>query len=321
MMLTMLSFAQNDERIIPVHFSDITWYDKGFDFYIGGGLFSGNKFNANYYNGSNLNECNLAYIFENEYWRRELMQLINEKYPYISINEEISVPVDDGISIGDKNYYNWSTSYKPQMMVGLGIRYKIRDGWGVSLSYAFSRLTANAQCLLVTTLDYGTQRKTPTMLMAAKEDRSMIDFSVSYLFSRVHPRVKPFIELGAQFNYARVKSFDTYLLDQEGAVCGNKYSLFDLYSGQGYTPGATAYDDIIYGGAGYGFSGAAGMKIVVSKTVSLDPTFYCYMGRMGVYQKKNCPTESLAESNKFTFNWGVMLRVVMNDFFFSKGLN
>ena len=317
---TFVIRAQEDNayQAVPVHFSDTTWYDKGFDFYIGGGLFQGNKFNANYYNGSTLNECNLAYIFDNEYRHKDLMQLISEKYPYVSIDDEVSVPVDNGAAFGDNNYYNWSTHYKTQLMIGLGVRYKIGDGWGLSLSYSFSRLTANAQCLLVTTNDYGNTRKTPSMLMAGKEDRSMIDLSASYLFSQVHPRVKPFVELGAQFNYAKVKSFQAYVLDQDGMPCGDGLTLFNLYRDHGYMPGATAYDDIIYGGAGFGISGSAGLKIVVSRSVSIDPTFYCYMGRLGVYQKKNCPVERLAEGNRFTFNWGVMLRVVMNDFFFSK---
>lgn len=313
-----INAQDNHAQVVPVHFSDTTWYDKGFDFYIGAGMFSGNKFNANYYNGSNLNECNIAYLFNNEYWRRDLMEDITEHYSHISINDEVHPYHDTGSSFGDNNYYNWSTNYKISTLVSLGARYKIRDGWGVSLSYSFSRLVASSQCLLVTDLNYGTQRKTPSMLMVGKEDRSTFDLTASYIFSQVHPIIKPFIELGAQFNYAKVKSFQAYLLDQEGRTFDDGLTLFDMYRGQGYQPGMAPYENIIYGGAGFGFSGSAGLKIVVSKSVSLDPTFYCYMGRLGVYQKKRCPVESLAEGNRLAFNWGVLLRVVMNDFFFSK---
>lgn len=302
--------AQVEEEVVPVHFSDTTWYDKGFDFYIGAGIFFGNKFNANYYNGSKLNENNLQYIFENDYWKREMMELINQYYPYVSINDDIhpSANPDD---------YNWDTHYKISTMVSLGARYKIRDGWGISLSYSFSRLTTNSQCLLETTNDYGNMRKLPVMSMVGKEDRSMIDLSMSYLFSKVHPVVKPFFELGVQFNYAKVKSFDAMLLDQDGQPVGNERSLLNIYDNQGYYPGAQTYD-YIFGGPGFGFSGAAGLKICVGKNVSLDPTFYCYAGRTGIYQMMNSPLEGYDPGNRFAFNYGVLLRVVMNDFFVSR---
>lgn len=307
-----VSVAQTEVETVPVHFSDTTWYDKGFDFYIGAGIFSGNKFNANYYNGSNLNENNLAFLFDNrEYWNREMMELINEHYPYISINDDIHPSIDPG---GD---YNWDTHYKINTMISLGARYKIRNGWGLSLSYSFSRLTTNSQCLLETTNDYGNMRRLPVMSMVGKEDRSMFDLSFSYLFSRVSPVVKPFIELGVQFNYAKVKSFEAMLLDQDGHPVGYERSLLNIYDDQGYYPGAQTYD-ITFGGPGFGFSGAAGLKIAINRYISLDPTFYCYVGKTGIYQMMNSPVEGLDQGNQFTFNYGVLIRVVMNDFFVSK---
>ncbi len=306
-----ISKAQYEEEEVPVHFSDTTWFDKGFDFYIGAGMFVGNKFNANYYNGSNLNENNLHFLFRNEYWNREMMELINEHYQYISIEDDIHPSVDPG---GD---FNWDTHYKINTLISLGARYKIRDGWGIALSYSFSRLTTNSQCLLKATNDYGNMRRLPVMSMVGKEDRSMFDLSISYLFSRVSPIVKPFIELGVQFNYAKVKSFEAMLLDQDGHPVGNERSLLNIYDNQGFYPGAQTYD-FIFGGPGIGFSGAAGLKIAVNHFISLDPTFYCYMGRTGIYQMMNSPVEGFDQGNQFTFNYGVLLRVVMNDFFVSK---
>lgn len=300
-----------DVNGMPVHFSDTTWYDKGCDFFVAGGIFMGNKFNANYYNGSNFNENNLAFVFENRYLRLELMEMINEAYQYISINDEVNPSVDPN---GD---YDWNTHYKLKTMISLGARYKFRDGWGIALSYSFSRLTATSRCLLTSTVDYGNQRPLPEMLMVGKEDRSMIDLSMSYLFSMVHPIVKPFVELGVQFNYAKVKSFEAMLLNQGGKSIGREFSLLNIYENGNYSPGAQEYD-IIFGGPGFGFSASAGLKIVVSRLVSLDPTFYCTAGRLGIYQLKNSPEPTLRQENKFTFNYGVLLRVVMNDFFISR---
>lgn len=313
-----VSLAQNDEELDEkalVRFNDLTWYDKGFDFYIGAGGFQGNSFNANYYNGSNLNENNLNYLFDNQYWREELMQDITECYPNISINDQI-LPFQDPAM---NSSYNWETNYKLRTMIALGARYKIRNGWALSLSYSFSRLVANSRCLLDCPTILGNQDRIPEMLMVGREDRSMIDLSLSYLISQASDVLKPFIELGVQFNYAKVKDFDAILLDKDGHAFSEEHSLLDRYnSSNGYVPGMSPTSTVIFGGPGFGFSGAAGLKIVVSRNVSLDPTFYCYMGRLGIYQMMNSPVAGFDDGNRFTFNWGIQLRVVMNDFFVSQ---
>ena len=121
--------------------------------------------------------------------------------------------------------------------------------------------------------------------------------------------MRPFIEFGIQGNYAKAKMFD--------AVVGDKnFTMLDPYMGGNYYPGAQAYD-VTYGGWGFGFSGSAGLKIVVAKGVSLDPTFYFALQRLAIYQTKNGP-EEYRMGNRFTPNYGVLLRVTMNDFFFSR---
>lgn len=312
LLVPFISKAQYEEEEVPVHFSDTTWFDKGFDFYIGAGMFVGNKFNANYYNGSNLNENNLGFLYSNEYWENDILNEISEYYHGVSGKVEIP---HESYPTGD--YYNWETHYKLKTMIALGARYKIRNGWGLSLSYSFSRLTTNAQCMLITQNPTGNTYVQPIMSMVGKEDRSMFDLSISYLFSRVHPVVKPFIELGFQFNYSKVKSFSAMLLDPNGHPVGAERSLLNVYDNQGYYPGAQTYD-FTFGGPGIGFSGAAGLKIAINHFISLDPTFYCYMGRTGIYQMMNSPVEGFDQGNKFTFNYGVLIRVVMNDFFVSK---
>ena len=67
-MYCVAGFAQREQIGEAVTFHDTTWYDRGFDFYIGGGMFWGGKKSALYYNGSRQNECNLDYLFNNEYY-------------------------------------------------------------------------------------------------------------------------------------------------------------------------------------------------------------------------------------------------------------
>lgn len=302
-----VSYAQKETQPeeTRVNITDKTWADRGFDFFIAGGMLFGSPFNANYYNGSKLNENNFEFILNNQYWYEEWQQMVSEYYSHISINDQIYVKDPDDM--------DWNLRYKLSMMVSLGARYKLGNGWAVALSYSFSRLTTSTRVLLSSNAVTGNMYTQPVVAMVGKENRSMIDLTASYLFSRVSPVVKPFVELGVQFNYAKVKSFEATLLDKDGHAVGNSYSLRNVYDNQGYYPGAQT-SDIIFGGPGFGFSGAAGLKIVCGKYVSIDPTFYCYFGRLGVYQGKNVSGE-----NKFSFNYGAQLRVVMNDYFFSSG--
>jgi len=219
-----MSFAQNNPQPqeTQVKITDKTWCDRGFDFYIGGGMLFGSPFNANYYNGSSLNENSLNYVFSNQYWYEEWQRTVSEAYPHISMS--------DHIYVNDPKDFDWNLNYKLSMMVSLGARYKLGKGWAIALSYQFSRLTTSTQVLLSSNAVTGNMYKQPVVAIVGKEYRSMIDLSASYLFSQVHKVVKPFVELGLQFNYAKAKSFDAVLLDKENHLVGNTYSLLNIYT-------------------------------------------------------------------------------------------
>ena len=299
LLYSLMAMAQREEVGQKVTFHDSTWYDRGFDVYIGGGIFWGGKKNALYYNGSSYNECGLDYLFDNEYRRREILETVVKLYPYVSMNDEIGFNEKD---------LNMNPTYNLSSAIGLGVRYKIRDNWGVSLSYQFSRLTTVNKVLLdVKGMVPSNTYRLPEMTLRGVEDRSMIDLSMSYLFSKVHRIVKPFVEVGAQFNYVKVKKFDAILLDEHNSP-QLTLTLLDPYGGENYVPGVPMQNiDVIYGGPGYGASFSAGIKFVINKYVSLDPTFYGCMSQLHIYPYGE---------KVFSFNYGVMLRVVMNDFFF-----
>lgn len=304
-----VSFAQNGPTVTRVRYNDTIWHDKGFDAYIGAGMFIGNKYNANYYNGSNLNECNVDYVFTNNtFWEDEIIEEIQRLYPNVSLSRG-ALPNWYQNDPARNSDFNWNLHYKLKTMVSLGARYKFAKGWGISLSYSFCRLTTAAMLLLTdpSTIP-GNERPSPEIYFYGKEDRSMFDLSASYVFN-LRSIARPFIEFGIQGNYAKAKMFD--------AVVGDKnFTMLDPYMGGNYYPGAQAYD-VTYGGWGFGFSGSAGLKIVVAKGVSLDPTFYFALQRLAIYQTKNGP-EDYRMGNRFTPNYGVLVRVTMNDFFFSR---
>ena len=166
----MAGFAQREQIGENVTFHDTTWYDRGFDFYIGGGMFFGGKKSALYYNGSSHNECGLDYLFDNKFRKDEILAAVNEIYQHVSLEDEIGFREED---------LNWNPQYNLSACVSLGVRYKIRDNWGVSLSYTFSRLTSINKLLLTYTSVSGNNYIAPELTLSGKEDRSMIDLSVS----------------------------------------------------------------------------------------------------------------------------------------------
>ena len=261
-------------------------------------MFWGGRQTSLYYNCSRYNESNLNYIFDNEYRVRELLEAVVKVYPHISMSDQIGYNESD---------LNMLPNYTVSASVGVGVRYKIRNNWGISLSYMFSRLSTTNKLLLTYTSISGNLYDAPELTLVGKEDRSMIDLSVSYLFSGVHPIVKPFVEVGAQFNYAKVKKFDAILLDKRNNPVYTQ-TLMDIYNGGNYVPGVDMQTyDVIYGGPGFGASFSAGLKIVVNKFVSIDPTFYFCASRLHLEPYGN---------KVMSLNYGAMVRVVMNDFFF-----
>lgn len=65
--------------------------------------------------------------------------------------------------------------------------------------------------------------------------------------------------------------------------------------------------DTKYGGPGFGFMGAAGIKFAFNKGVSIDPCFYISLGKVGLNGYKN-----------FHFNYGAYVRLVMSDALFQR---
>lgn len=267
--------------------------DKGFDIIFAGGCYFGSKYNAQYYNGDYGNENGLDYLFENTYRYRDIYTMIKEHYPFISDSIHYGGPLGN-------------MKYRVAVMVQLGIRYKFTKNWSLQLVYSFSRLKANGQFRILYEAVPGNYHTgmLDNQYILGKEDRSLIDLSVCYHFT-TKSIVKPFIEAGVQFNFVRVKSMDAVFYDANK----NKLKSYSFINNlQNYVPGVQSDGSIVkYGGPGFGFSAAAGLKLAFNKYVSLDPCFYFNAGKFGLEGYKD-----------FSYNFGVLVRIVMNDSMFSK---
>lgn len=267
--------------------------DKGFDIIFAGGCYFGSKYNAQYYNGDYVNENNLSYLFDNKYRYDEINLMIKDHYTYI----------------GDSIHYGGplgNMKYRVAVMISLGLRYKFTKNWGIQLMYSFTRLKANGQFRLLYEAVPGNYHTgmLDNQYILGKEDRSLIDLSACYHFT-TKSIVKPFIEAGIQFNFVRIKSMEAVFYDDNK----NKLKSYSFINDrQDYVPGVQSDGTIVkYGGPGFGFSASVGIKLAFNKYVSLDPCFYFNAGKFGLEGYKD-----------FSYNFGVLVRIIMNDSMFSK---
>lgn len=283
-----LSYGQNfseDQK------NELNIAEPGVDFVIAGGIYMGGAKAAGYYGGYPQNELNLNYVFKNEYWKKEIIRLITDKNSFVSSTDT---------TIGIRDYPD-KVHYQPSMSVCLGASYRFDEHWRINIYYSFARLTVKS----VFNIKY--DNRVPgnidrpeflSYLLIGKENRSFFDLTGSYTF-QFNKIVKPFIELGAQFNFVKVKSLNAVIEDRD-------FTLLDLYGGASYMPGMTEYKPN-YGGPGFAVTGVVGVKFAFSKSVSVDPCFYVNYGKVGLNGYKD-----------FHVNYGAYIRLVLSDAMFAK---
>ncbi|MBO4653934.1 MAG: hypothetical protein J5644_00105 [Bacteroidales bacterium] len=287
LLLTLFpAIAQNYEA------EELNYAGPGVDVIIAGGMYFGSAKTAAYYSGIPTNENNLDYIFGNKYWKDDIVKIISDNNNFVS-------PSDATIYVQD---YPEKMHYKVAMSVSIGASYRFDKHWRISLYYTFARLSAVG----IFNVHYDNRvpgNDRPEFLpynLIGKENRSFFDLTGSYTF-QFNKYIKPYFEIGAQFNFVRVKSFDAI-------IEGREFTLLDRYGGNTYVPGADM--QIIephYGGPGFAFSGNVGVQVAFSKSVSLAPCFYISFGKIDLEGYK-----------EFHFNYGAYIRLIMSDAMFKR---
>ena len=269
---------------------DTSWYSKGFDFHLASGVYFGNKYNAAYYNGSAENENNIFYVLDKKVWYDEIFQLIQNNHRYVT----------DSVFLAELPQ---NMKYSPALSISLGFRYKFNKNWGLSFNYSFARLRATD----VFTLDYNgpltnTQKDRPFIqYLVGTERRSFFELSASYLFHS-HENLKPFIEMGVQFNFTDVRSFFAFFEETL------ELTLLDKCNGADPTLGLPIQEyNTRWGGTGYGLFTNIGVKIVFNKYISIDPLFYLSASSINLTGYKD-----------IRLNYGAYIRIVMSDMVFMK---
>jgi opacity protein-like surface antigen len=151
------------------------WKRKGFELFIGAGVYFGSKKTANYYNGAPENDINLKLLSKNEYYWKDVMLVMKEAYRYV-----------DTIKL--KEVYNYESRYNIAMDISLGARYRLHKNWYIELSYSFRRLTSSQAFIFDFPNVPPSNIENPysknysrNEFLVAKEDRHYIDFSIGYI--------------------------------------------------------------------------------------------------------------------------------------------
>jgi hypothetical protein len=277
---------------------DFTWKRKGFEFYIGAGLYFGDGKTAIYYNGAPGNDIHLNLLLNNEYRRNEIFDIIRSAYQYLDQNSLIELDED----------FNQKPGYNVAMDISLGAKYRIQKNFYLELSYSFRRLSSENRFIFnfpEVPLSNITKPYSDWQFLIAKEDRHYIDLSAGYIFQK-HAVVKPFISMGLLFTYIRIHSF-------LAIIEGVPFDLMDAARYPNWTPG---YQDMPnywdWAGPGFGMSLTAGLKIAFNRMVSIDPVFQLSIANFG--NGDNLP----GFNTKPCFNYMAGIRLVMNDELFSR---
>jgi len=275
---------------------DITWKRKGFEFFVGGGLYFADKKTAVYYSGAPENSINLNLLLNNRYYMEEVITpLMRRAYPYIDnfvLRDRFDLP-----------------RYSIAMDIALGVKYRIQRNWYLELNYSFRRLSAETRFEFhFPGVPDGNKENPPysrLQFLVAKEDRHYIDLSIGYIMQK-HPIAKPFISLGVLFNYIRIQNFLAIIEDQP-------FDLLEIARYPNWMPGVQEMPNYWdWAGPGYGFSLTAGLKIAFNRVVSIDPVFQLSIGNFG--NGSNLP----GFDTSICFNYMAGIRLVMNDGLFSR---
>ncbi len=201
--------------------------NKSWCFQINTGVAFANKYQANFYNGSDANQNNISYIFKNPTWYNEIHRVLNDTFNLMELPTNMK--------------------YSPAFCVGFGLKKKFTNHFGVFGNFNFSRFKAlDAFTMKIGNKPSGyTFDNIKTYPIWGKEDRINIDLGVSMEIKLVK-QIYGFVEVGFNINNTRVK-------ENKISIESLEYSLINIYANQTYVPNTALQEyQIKEGGLGIG---------------------------------------------------------------------
>ena len=232
----------------------------------------GNKYNANFYNGSESNENKSSIIFNNTNYINQIQDILKDTFVNVTMPTQMKYTVAIGI--------------------GAQIKYHFINGLGIFVQFNFAKLkTENAITLVVGPRYYPTLQKIVAYPIYGSESRYDIDFGITKTFM-FQKRLGLAVEAGFNLNNTKVN-------ENKINIEGTDFNLVNIYLNQTYVPNTqlTAYD-IRQGGIGYGGFASASLRLFVNDYISIDPGGSIY------YKTVNLPGYK-----DFKFNYAIFIRL------------
>jgi len=205
------------------------------------GVYLANRYNANYYNGSEDNVNKLSYVMKNQYWVNEIRQLLN-----LSSTDSIYYKKDD---LPSKMHYNTT------MTAGVFLRYSLTRRLDFFLDANYAKLKADDVVTMTKSHDTTTLQlyyKLPIPIHG-EEERINFDLGAHYAFPVYKNKMNLFLEGGLNLNYTKVLKSFIYFVSKE-------YSIINIYGDQNYVPNSNTQEfPVTQGGIGYGVFGGGGI--------------------------------------------------------------
>jgi len=212
----------------------IRWH-YGFNF----GVYFANRYNANYYNGSENNVNKFSYVYNNRSWYQEIKQLMQiSQYDSLYLLE---LPAN--------------MKYNTTMTGGLFLRYSLTHRLDFFLDATFVKLKADDAVTMKTSHDTTSLQLVPMIFIPihGEEERINFDLGVHTTFPIYKKKINLCLEGGFNFNYTKVLKSFVYFVNKE-------YSLINIYGNQQYSAGYNMQEfPITQGGMGYGVLGGGGI--------------------------------------------------------------
>jgi len=253
--------------------------NKAWSFGINCGAAFANKYQANFYNGSNDNENKISLVFSNQYYRNEIRQVINDTFSIYSMPTQMK--------------------YDPSFCVGFYVKKNFNTNFGMFMQFNYSKFTAKSAFALKIGSTPSSQAFVNTLdcPIWGSEDRINIDIGASGEIP-FDDKIYGFLEVGFNLNNTKVR-------ENKIAIESLEYSIVNVYGSQQYIPNTQLQEyPVRQGGIGLGAFISPGVKFKFSDHIAVDLLGSIYWSKI-----------NLMHYNTFRLHYNVMLRFVFSSEF------
>jgi len=232
------------------------------------GMYWGNKYTANFYNGSENNLNNISRIvFDPNYARVEIENAINHQYADY-VGYEWNFTSGGGHKSGIEIPYEMS--YKISTLIGLYGAYNINRTSRIFVQFNYTRLKTNSAFNIHWDDGFITQDNFYQCAIMGEEERYLIDLGFSKEWF-VEENISIYTEIAAHINNSRARQNRIQINKLEYSIMNTGYNFYDPNGSLN-----TQNLNIREGGLGYGAMAGVGLRLYFSEFLSIEPGFEIY---------------------------------------------